>query len=193
KAGFVMATGALSGGNIEGEIRRKIVEDDLVYGIVACPPKLFYNVSLAVSLWFLRKTKPENIKRKLLFIYAKKMFKPVSRRQVILTEEHIAKIVEKFKMFENGEPEEKINEIGFAKVATIDEVAENQFVLTPGRYVGIKIEEEEAPFEERMKMYNEELKKLFVEEEELTRKVKKVFEALDLGECFGTIQMGSEF
>jgi len=178
KAGFVMANGALSVGNQEGEIRKKIIEDDLVYGIIATPPKMFYTVSLPVSLWFLRKSKPENMKRKILFIYAKKMFKPISRKQNIFTEEHIAKIVEKFRMFENGEPEDKINEIGFAKVATIEEVAKNGYVLTPGRYVGIKTDEEDASFEEKMKEYSRELSDLIRKEIELTNKIKEVFKSL---------------
>lgn len=178
KAGFVMANGALSGGNQEGEIRRKIIEDDLVYGIVACPPKLFYNVSLPVSLWFLINGKPEHMKGKVLFIYAKKMFKPISRRQVVFTDEHIEKIVQKFRMFERGEDEEKIDEVGFAKVATLEEIAKNNYVLTPGRYVGIKVDEEDESFEEKMKTYSEELSRLLKEEEELTQKVKEVFDAL---------------
>lgn len=178
KAGFVMAMGALSVGGIEGKIREKIVKDDLVYGIIACPPKLFYNVSLPVSLWFLRKTKPEHMRNKVLFVYAKKMFKPVSRRQVIFTDEHIQKIVEKFRMFEKGEPEEKINEVGFAKVATLRDIANNGFVLTPGRYVGVKEEEEEFSFDEKMRRYSEELANLLREEEELTSKIKEVFSAL---------------
>lgn len=180
KAGFVMANGALSGGGREGEIRKRIIEDDLVYGIVACPAKLFYNVSLPVSLWFLRAkgSKPEHMKGKVLFIYAKKLFKPISRRQVVFTDEHITKIVNKFKSFEKGEPEEKINEIGFAKVADIREIAKNGYVLTPGRYVGIKLDEDDTPFEEKMKTYSEELKKLLKEEEELKEKVKEVFKAL---------------
>ncbi|MGC8734151.1 MAG: N-6 DNA methylase, partial [bacterium] len=167
KAGFVMANGALSVGGIEGEIRSKIIEEDLVYGIVATPPKMFYTVSLPASLWFLRKSKPEHMKGKILFIYAKNMYKPISRRQNVFTEEHIEKIVSKFKMFEKGEKEERINEIGFSKVATIQEVAKNGYVLTPGRYVGIKIDEEDEPFEEKMKRYSEELSKLLKEEEEL--------------------------
>ncbi len=93
KAGFVMANGALSGGNQEGKIREGIIMDDLVYGIVACPPKLFHNVSLPVSLWFIRKEKPDHMKGKVLFIYAKKLFKPISRKQNVFTEEHISKIV----------------------------------------------------------------------------------------------------
>jgi len=178
KAGFVMANGALSVGGTEGKIRKKIIKDDLIYGIVACPPKLFYTVGLPVSLWFLRKTKPEHMKGKILFIYARKLFKQISRKQVVFTEEHIGKIVEKFRMFENGAPEEEINEVGFAKVATLEEIAKNGYVLTPGRYVGIKIYEDEVPFEEKMKTYSEELSKLLKEEEELTHKVKEVFKAL---------------
>ena len=179
KAGFVMANGALSVGGTEGEIRRKIIEDDLVYGIIATPPKLFYTVSLPASLWFLRKSKPEHMKGKVLFIYAKNMFKPISRRQVVFTDEHIERIVEKFRMFERGEPEEKINELGFAKVATIEEIAKNGYVLTPGRYVGIKPPEDETPFEEKMEVYSEELSKLLKEEKELTEKVKEVFKTLN--------------
>ncbi|MEO0266028.1 MAG: N-6 DNA methylase [candidate division WOR-3 bacterium] len=179
KAGFVMANGALSVGNLEGEIRRKIIEDDLVYGIIATPPKMFYTVSLPASLWFLRKSKPEHMKRRILFIYARKLFKPISRKQNVFTEEHIKKIVEKFRMFERGEDEEKINETGFAKIATLEEVAKNGYVLTPGRYVGVKIEEEDIPFEEAMKNYSEELFKLLEEERKLTEKVKEIFEALN--------------
>ncbi|MEM2918863.1 MAG: N-6 DNA methylase [Candidatus Altiarchaeota archaeon] len=178
KAGFVMANGALSGGNQEGEIRKKIIENDLVWGIIACPPKLFYNVSLPVSLWFIRKSKPEHLKGKVLFVYAKKLFKQISRRQVVFTEEHIQKIVEKFRMFEKGEDEEKINEIGFAKVATLEDVAKNGYVLTPGRYVGVKLEEEDIPFEEEMKNYSEELSKLLKEEGNLREEVKEVFKEL---------------
>ncbi len=178
KAGFVMANGALSTGGVEGKIRERIIKNDFVYGIVATPAKLFYTVSLPVSLWFLRKNKPDHMKEKVLFIYAKNMYKPISRRQVIFTEEHINKIVEKFRMFEAGEDEEEINELGFAKVATIEEIKKNGWVLTPGRYVGVKIEDDGIPFEEKMKEYSKELSKLFKEEEELTEKIKEVFKAL---------------
>ncbi|WP_448587267.1 class I SAM-dependent DNA methyltransferase [Thermocrinis sp.] len=178
KAGFVMANGALSVGGQEGEIRKRIIEDDLVYGIVATPPKMFYTVSLPASLWFLRKSKPDHMKGKVLFIYAKKMFKPISRRQNIFTEEHIAKIVEKFRMFERGEPEEKINELGFAKVASIEDIAKNGYVLTPGRYVGIKQDEEDIPFEEKMSEYSRELAELFKQERELMEKINNVFKSL---------------
>ncbi len=178
KAGFVMANGALSGGSIEGEIRKKIIEDDLVYGIIATPAKLFYTVSLPVSLWFLRKSKPDHMKGKVLFVYAKNMFKPISRRQVVFTDEHIKKMVEKFRMFEAGEDEKRIDEVGFAKVATIEDIRKNGYVLTPGRYVGIKLEDDGIPFEKKMEEYYQKLHLLLKEEEELTKKVQDVFKAL---------------
>ncbi|ALM76055.1 class I SAM-dependent DNA methyltransferase [Thermococcus barophilus] len=178
KAGFVMANGALSAGGVEGKIRQRLIEKDLIYAIVAAPPKLFYNVSLPVSLWFARKKKPEHMKGKVLFINAKNLYKQVSRRQNVMTDEHIHKIVEKFRLFEEGRLDE-IDEIGFAKVATIEEIAKNNYVLTPGRYVGVKLEfDDPRTFEEKMKEYSEEMAKLLKEEEELTAKVREVFEAL---------------
>jgi type I restriction enzyme M protein len=118
------------------------------------------------------------MKGKILFIYAKKMFKPISRRQNIFTEEQINKMVEKFRLFENGEPDDKINEIGFAKISTIEEVAKNGFVLTPGRYVGINLDEDDIPFEEKMKEYSTEMAELLKKENELTMKMKEVFRSL---------------
>jgi type I restriction enzyme M protein len=177
KAGYVMANGALSGRNVEGEIRKKIIEDDLVYGIVACPPKLFYNVPLAVSLWFLRKEKLQHMSKMVLFIDARKMFKPISRRQVVLTDEHITRIAEKFKLFEKGE-KANINEVGFAKVSKIEDIVKNDYVLLPGRYVGIEIYEDERTFGEKMKINSEELSKLLEEEEELNIKIKNVLNSL---------------
>jgi len=178
KTGFVMANGALSAGGVEGKIRRKLIEKDLVYGIVAAPPKLFYNVSLPVSLWFMRKKKPEHMKGKVLFINAKNLYKQISRRQNVMTEEHIRRIVEKFRLFEEGCYEE-IDEIGFAKVTTIDEIAKNNYVLTPGRYVGVKLEfDDPRTFEEKMKEYSAELSKLFQEEEMLRKNVEEIFREL---------------
>ncbi len=91
KAGFVVANGALSVGNVEGETRKAIIESDLVYGIVAYPPKLFYNVSLPVSLWFLRKDKPKHMEGKVLFINAKELYEQISRRQNVMTDGILAK------------------------------------------------------------------------------------------------------
>ena len=94
-----------------------------------------------------------------------------------MRDEHITRIVEKFRLFENGELD-KIDEIGFAKVATIDEIAKNGYVLTPGRYVGVKLDLDDESFDEKMKVYSEELSRLLKEEEELKVKIKEVFDAL---------------
>lgn len=118
------------------------------------------------------------MKGKVLFVNAKDLYEPISRRQNVMKDEHIGKIVEKFRLFEEGRFEE-IDEVGFAKVATIEEIARNNYVLTPGRYVGVKLDlDDEQTFEEKMRSYSEELSKLLKEEEELKAKIRGVFEAL---------------
>jgi len=95
-----------------------------------------------------------------------------------MTDEHISKIVKKFRLFERGELD-KIDEIGFAKVATLEEIAKNDYVLTP--YVGVKLDLDDERFDEKMRVYSKELSKLLKEEEELKAKIKEVFEALEYG------------
>ena len=102
----------------------------------------------------------------------------ISRRQNVMTDEHISKIVQKFRFFEEGKIEE-INKVGFAKVASIEEIAKNGYVLTPGRYAGVKLEiDDERTFDEKMRAYSEELSRLLKEEEELTGKIKEVLDSL---------------
>ena len=178
RAGFVMANGALSGSNTEGEIRKKIIEADLVWGVVACPPKLFYNVGLPVSVWFVRRTKPSHMRGKVLFIYARRTYKEISRKQVVLTSEHVARIVQKFGTLESNGPDTEINEAGFAKIATTAEIAKNGYVLTPGRYVGIRPELDEVPADERIREYSARLMGLLNDEEELASRLKEVLRAM---------------
>jgi type I restriction enzyme M protein len=178
KAGFVMANGALSGSNLEGKIRRKIVEEDLVYGVLACPPKLFYNVGLPVSIWFIRRSKPEHMKRRILFVNATKMFEEVSRRQVIFGEEHLSRIKRKFRAFEKAMEVEEIDEVGFAKVETTQRIAKNDCVLVPGRYVGVKPIEDDIPFEVKMRAYSQEISELLNQEQEIAERVRDTLAAL---------------
>ena len=178
-AGFVMANGALAVGGKEGEIRKKIIEDDLVDVIIACPPKLFYNVSLPVSLWFLTKNKKNgrfrNRTGETLFIDAREIFEPVSRKQVIFTDEQIQKIANTVRAWRGEEGFGKYEDIpGFCKSATLEEIRKNGYVLTPGRYVGIKPEEDDGiPFEEKMKKLSKELEQYFGEGQELEKKIKE--------------------
>lgn len=176
-AGFVMANGALAVGGKEGEIRKKIIEDDLVDVIIACPPKLFYNVSLPVSLWFLTKNKNNgrfrNRKGETLFIDAREIFEPVSRKQVVFTDEQIQKIANTVRAWRGEEGFGKYEDVpGFCKSATLEEIRKNSYVLTPGRYVGVKPEEDDGiPFEEKMKKLETDLKQYFTEGAKLEKEI----------------------
>ena len=139
-AGFVLANGSLSsntGG--DGEIRRAIVEDDLVDCIVSLPEKLFFNFAGPVTLWFISKNRHGNGLRKrigeVLFIDARKLGTMVSRKLRELTTEDIAQIAGTYHAWRNHEGGYE-DVVGFAKSANIEQIAKHDFVLTPGRYVG---------------------------------------------------------
>ncbi len=176
-AGFVMANGALAVSGKEGEIRKKIIEDDLVDVIIACPPKLFYNVSLPVSLWFVTKNKESgrfrNRKGETLFIDARETFTQISRKQVTFTDEQIQKIANTVRAWRGEEGTGKYEDIaGFCKVATLEEIAKNGYVLTPGRYVGIEEEVDDGiPFSEKMQKLETDLKQYFREGEKLEKEI----------------------
>jgi len=170
KIGMVLANGSLSsqsGG--EGDIRRKIVEADLVEGIIAMPPQLFYTTQIPVSIWFVSKEKTQ--KNKTLFIDARNMGTMVTRKLRDLTDEDIAKIADTFTAFDAGTCED---EKGFCAVVTTEDIAKQDFILTPGRYVGIAEQEEDSePFEEKMERLTGELSGLFKKSHELEEEIKK--------------------
>jgi type I restriction enzyme M protein len=177
-AGFVMANGALAVGGREGEIRKKIIEEDLIDVIIACPPKLFYNVSLPVSLWFITKNKKNGRFRdrtgEILFIDARDTFEQISRKQVTFTEEHIQKIAGTVRAWRGEEGNCKYQDIpGFCKVVKKEEIAKNGYVLTPGRYVGVPEEPDDGvPFEEKIKKLTSELEQYFEEGRKLEEKIQ---------------------
>ena len=143
KIGMVLANGSLSsqsGG--EGEIRKNIINADLVECIVAMPTQLFYTTQIPVSLWFLNKQKKQS--GKTLFIDARKMGTMVSRKLRELTDEDIQKIADAYTAFVDGTLEDVK---GFCAVADIAEIEKQDFILTPGRYVGIEEQEDDGePF-----------------------------------------------
>jgi type I restriction enzyme M protein len=133
KIGMVLANGSLSsntGG--EGEIRKRIVQDDLVEGILAMPTQLFYTTQIPVSLWFINRNKKQ--KGKTLFIDARKMGTMVNRRLREMTTEDIAKIAETFETFNDGILEDVK---GYCAAVTTEEMAKQDYILTPGRYCGV--------------------------------------------------------
>ena len=169
KIGLVLANGAVSSQQSgEGDIRRKIIEADLVEGIVALPTQLFYSVTIPVTLWFISKNKKQ--KGKTLFIDARKMGTMIDRKHRDFSEEDIARLSDTFTAFQNGTLEDVK---GFCAVATIDDIAKQDYILTPGRYVGIEEQEEDSePFDEKMKRLTTELSSLFSRSHELEEQIK---------------------
>jgi type I restriction enzyme M protein len=175
KIGLVLANGSLSsqsGG--EGGIRRKIVEDDLVEGIIAMPTQLFYTTQIPVSLWLISRSKKQ--KGKTLFIDARKMGTMVSRRLREMTAGDIAKIAATFEAFHDGRLKDTK---GFCAVAGIADIAKQDFILTPGRYVGIEEQEDDGePFEEKMTRLTGELSEMFKKSHTLEKEIKKRLKAI---------------
>jgi len=185
-AGFVMANGALAVGGKEGKIREKIIENDLVDVIIACPPKLFYNVSLPVSLWFLTKNKESgrfrNRKDETLFIDARETFTQISRKQITFTDEQIQKIANTVRAWRGQKDVGEYKDIpGFCKSATLDELIKNGYVLTPGRYVGVPDEIDDGiPFAEKMQTLKKDLKQFFDESDKLQETILDNFKKLKI-------------
>ena len=178
RIGMVLANGSLSsqtGG--EGKIRQAIVDADLVEGIIAMPSQLFYSTGIPVSLWILDKNKKQP--GKTLFVDAREMGTMVTRRLREFTDEDIAKVASAFNAFRDGALE---NEKGFCAAITTEDIAKQDYVLTPGRYVGIAdVEDDGEPFEEKMSRLTKELGEMFEESDRLQEQIKKNLEAIGFG------------
>lgn len=175
KIGMVLANGSLSSQTSgEGDIRKNIVEADLVSCIVAMPPQLFYTTQIPVSLWFLSRNKKQ--KGKTLFIDAREMGTMKSRKLRELSDDDIKKLGDTYDKYEAGTLE---NEKGFCAVVDTAEIAKHDYILTPGRYVGIKEQEEDKePFDEKMKRLTGELSELFEESHKLEAEIRKQLKSI---------------
>ena len=175
KIGLVLANGALSTQTSgEGEIRKRIIEDDLIEGIVAMPTQLFYSVTIPVTLWFISKNKKQ--KGKTLFVDARKMGYMVDRKHRDFTDEDIQKLADTFTAFQEGTLEEVK---GFCAVATTKDIAAQDYILTPGRYVGIEEQEDDGePFDEKMKRLTSELSEMFAKSHKLENEIREKLGAI---------------
>lgn len=195
-AGFVLANGSMSTSTkAEAEIRKNIIEAGLVDCIVTMPPNLFYNVTIPVCLWFISK-KRENRKDKILFIDARKMGTMVTRKHRELSDDEIKLIYDTYHGWRNSlshcvtvpskrEPLEtdgsevdggnEYKDIqGFCKSANIEEVRGHEYILTPGRYVGIEaVEDDGEPFDEKMARLTGELAEMFAKSHTLEDEIKQ--------------------
>ena len=169
KIGLVLANGSLSSTTSgEGKIRQAIIEDDIVDAIITLPTQLFYTTGIPVSLWFINKNKKQ--KGKTLFIDARELGTMVTRKLRELTDEDIQLMADTYNKYVEGTLED---EKGFCEVATLDDIKEQDYILTPGRYVGFKPEEDDGiPFEEKMKTLTTELDQLFEESHKLEEEIK---------------------
>jgi len=170
KIGMVLANGSLSsqsGG--EGVIRKNIVDADIVDCIIAMPTQLFYTTQIPVSLWFISKNKKN--KGKTLFIDARKMGSMVTRKLREMTDEDISKIADTFTAFENDTLEDVK---GFCAAVPTLEISRQDYILTPGRYVGIEdVEDDGEIFEEKMTRLTSELSEMFKKSSELQEEIRQ--------------------
>ena len=191
-AGFVLANGSMSTStNSEGDIRQKIIENDLVDCMIALPGQLFYTTQIPVCLWFLTKNKNADSVRgyrkrtnETLFIDARNMGTMVDRVHKELLQEDIAKIARTYHAWrgeaKDGEYED---EAGFCKSSTLTEIKSHNYVLTPGRYVGAaEIEDDGIPFEEKMSELSATLYEQMRESVKLDETIKKNLAHLGFGE-----------
>ncbi|MGD0343610.1 MAG: class I SAM-dependent DNA methyltransferase [Acidimicrobiales bacterium] len=188
-AGVVLANGSLSTQQSgEGDIRQRMVEGDLVECIVALPGQLFYTTPIPVSLWFLNRDKTSRGSQKwrdrkgeVLFIDARKLGHLVDRTHRELTDDEIARIAGTYHAW-RGEPETGSYDdvAGFCASATVEQIAEHRFVLTPGRYVGAEdVEDDGEPIEEKLARLKAELFAVFEESDRLQGVVRGALERLE--------------
>jgi len=167
-AGFVLAKGSLtSKTNNEGEIRKAIIEAGLLDCIVNLPAKLFLNTQIPACLWFLSRRKEGRLD-KVLFIDARNLGYLINRRTKDFTDDDIAKIAETYHAWSRGDrpvaPTTYVDVPGFCKSVTLDEIREKDYVLTPGRYIGLPEDEDDFDFAERFAKLRAELEEQMKEE-----------------------------
>jgi type I restriction enzyme M protein len=188
-AGFVLANGSMSSNQSgEGEIRKNMIEADLVDCMVALPGQLFYSTQIPVCLWFLTRDKKNGRFRdrrgEILFIDARKMGTMIDRVHRELTDEDIARIAGTYHAWRGDKgTKEKYNDVaGFCAAVELDDVRKHDCILTPGRYVGAEAaEEDDEPFDEKMKRLTATLKEQQAEGKKLDAAITRNLKELGYG------------
>ncbi|AKB36165.1 Type I restriction-modification system, DNA-methyltransferase subunit M [Methanosarcina siciliae C2J] len=172
--------------NNEGEIRKAIIEADLVECMVALPGQLFTNTQIPACIWFLTRNKAvrngnRDRKDEILFIDARNCGYMVDRvLRAFDYEKDILRIANTFHAWKNGEKYE--DELGFCKSATLEDIRKNDYVLTPGRYVGAPEQEDDGePFEEKMARLTQKLETQFEESAKLEKMIRDNLRVLGYG------------
>lgn len=182
RAGVVLAKGSLtSQTNNEGSIRQKMVDEGVVECIVNLPGQLFSNTQIPACLWFLANDKSSGVngtndrRNEVLFIDARSLkFNRISRKQIELTKENlhqISQIYHRWRGTEFSDGGEYSDELGLCASVLASKISDSNYVLTPGRYVGLPDEEDDFNFAERFKTLSAEFEAQLVEEEELNKAI----------------------
>ena len=184
-AGFVLANGSMSSNTSgEGDIRKAIIEADLVDCMVALPSQLFYNTMIPACLWFVARDKKNHKFRdrrgKTLFIDARNMGEMLDRRHRELTFDEIQRIAKACHAWRGEKDCGKYKDVkGFCKEAAFEDMRKHGHILTPGRYVGTEdVEEDDEVFEEKMKRLSGELSEQFKKSDQLEIEIKKNLKGL---------------
>ncbi len=179
-AGFVLANGSMSSNTSgEGEIRKNIIEADLVDCMIALPGQLFYTTPIPACLWFISRNKKNGRFRdrraQTLFIDARKMGHLIDRTHREFSDDEITRIAQTYHAWRGEKDAGKYKDVpGFCKSAPIEEIKAHGCVLTPGRYVGAEdIEDDDEPFEEKMKRLTTMLEEQFMESAKLEALIKR--------------------
>ena len=193
-AGFVLANGSMSSNTSgEGEIRKQLIENDMVDCMIALPGQLFYTTQIPVCIWFLTKNKKamsaeqagqgrehRNRQGETLFIDARNMGSMVDRTHKELTNEDIAEITRTYHAWRGESKDGNYEDVaGYCKSGTIEEIQKNDYVLTPGRYVGVEDEEDDGiPFEDKMTDLSKTLYKQMAEGKQLDKAIRENLKVL---------------
>lgn len=186
-AGFVLANGSMfSNQSGEGEIRKNIIEADLVDCMIALPGQLFYTTPIPACLWFITRNKKNgkfrNRSGQTLFIDARKMGYLIDRTHRELSDEEITRIAQTYHSWRGEKDADEYKDIaGFCKSTNLEEIRSHGYVLTPGRYVGAEdIEDDGEPFNEKMKRLVSQLEEQFTESARLEAVIKRNLRELGL-------------
>jgi type I restriction enzyme M protein len=178
-AGFVLANGSMSSNQSgEGEIRKNIIEADLVDCMIAMPGQLFYTTPIPACLWFITRNKKNskfhNRSGQTLFIDARKMGYLIDRTHRELADDEIKRIAQTYHTWRGEKEADEYKDIpGFCKSAIIEEIRAHGYVLTPGRYVGAEdVADDDEPFDEKMKQLTAKLEEQFAESTGLEKAIK---------------------